>query len=82
MSALPIATSAFAITKSDTALLPGATTGGIHVGIGGTVTVTMASGGNPVEFTAATGTVLPISAIQVWSTGTSASDLVGLIGTA
>lgn len=69
-----------AITPSDTLLLPGATTGGIWVGGTGTLTVTTV-GGTKVEFQAIpAGTLIPIVATQVWSTGTSATLLVSLWG--
>jgi hypothetical protein len=69
-------TSGFAITPSDTALLPGATTGGILVAVGGTLTVTFLSGAK-AQLTVPAGFV-PIIVTQVWSTGTAATGLSGL----
>ena len=72
------AISGFAITPSDTVDLPGATTGGIYVAVGGTLTVTFVSGA-VATLTVPAG-LAPIVATRVWSTGTAATGLSGLIG--
>lgn len=71
------ANSAFAITPSDTANLPAATTAGIYVGSAGTITLTLLSGAT-VQITAVAG-LLPVVAVKVFSTGTAASGLVGFV---
>lgn len=71
------ASSGFPITPSDTVNLPGATTGGIYVGTGGTLTVTFLSGAT-VQLTVPAG-LAPIVVTRVWSTGTTATGLSGLI---
>lgn len=69
---------AFAITKSDENDLAYVTRG-IYVGGNGNVAVVTPKG-NTVTFTGATaGTILPIRAKQVLSTGTTATNLVGLV---
>lgn len=75
--AMASATSAFAITPSDTADLPGITTGGIIVGVAGTVVITLA-GGITVSFNLAAG-YFPIAAKRIWSTGTTATGISGLL---
>lgn len=68
---------AFAITPSDSDELE-TETRAIYVGNGGAIKVKMA-GGETVTFSGVpTGTVLPISVDQVFTTDTSASGLVGL----
>ena len=65
-----------AITLSDTAVIRN--TRAIYVGTGGTIKVTMVDG-NAVTFTLVPGgTVLPVQVITVWSTGTTASNLVAM----
>ena len=75
---VPIARTGFPITPSDSVDLPGATTGGIYVGTGGTLVVTFISGAT-AQLTVPAG-LAPICVTRVWNTGTSASDLSGLIG--
>ena len=72
------ATSGFAITPSDSVDLPGPTTAGIYVATAGTLTVTLSSGAK-ISTTVPTG-LAPLVATRVWSTGTAASGLTGLIG--
>lgn len=75
---MTIATACLGITPSDTANLPGATTGGIWVGAAGTVTVTLL-GGNLGVFVATGSGVIPVCATKVWQTGTgSGLNLMGL----
>lgn len=70
------ADTASAITPSDTA--PNVFTR-IYVGGAGNLKIT-AENGNVVTFTAVpVGTVLPIRTSLVWSTGTTATNLVGLL---
>ena len=50
---------------------------GIWVGVAGNVKIT-SRGGNALTFKGcAAGTVIPWIAVRVWSTGTTATDLVG-----
>ena len=50
---------------------------GLYVGTGGDVKVTTAGGTN-VTFTSVLGsTIIPLGITKVWSTGTTASDIVG-----
>ena len=72
------ATGGFAITPSDSANLPGATTAGIVATAAGTITATLLNG-STVTFQIAAGIMMPIIATKVFSTGTSASGLVGLV---
>ncbi len=67
-----------AVTPSDTVDLPGASTAGIYVGVGGTLTVTMLSG-QIVALVVVAGLV-PIIATRVWSTGTAATNIISLRG--
>lgn len=51
----------------------------LYVGTGGTVTVTPAVGAGQVVFTNVVGgSILPVRVRRVWSTGTTASDIVAL----
>ncbi|WP_377291470.1 hypothetical protein [Rhizobium sp. SG2393] len=67
----------FAITPGDTADLP-ETTRAIYVGAGGTVTVRLASGATVTLADVPAGSLLPLRADRVLSTGTTAASLVGL----
>jgi hypothetical protein len=54
-------------------------TRGIWVGVGGTVVVIGAGDYTPVTFlNVASGTMMPLRAVRVDSTGTTATDLVGV----
>lgn len=68
-----------AVTNSDsTALIP---TRGLYTGTGGDIKVTLAdqSDAQAVTFAATNaGTVLPVQAIKVWATGTTASSIIAL----
>lgn len=69
--------SAYAVTKSDTTVLP--TTRGLYVGGAGDVAVTMAEDQNNVTFTAVpAGSILPVQVTKVLSTGTTATAIVAL----
>ena len=70
---------AFAITPNDSADLAERTRG-IYVGVTGDVVAVMAEHGTTVTFKAmAAGVIHPIAAIRVKSTGTTATDLVGML---
>lgn len=77
-----MATSAFEITPSDTTTFgidPKMPNAGLYIGTGGDVAVTMAGTGEEIVFTnVVSGTFLPILVSQVLSTGTDASDILGL----
>lgn len=69
----------FAITPSDTVNFSRETHGGIYVGGTGDV-VAVLYDGSTVTFTAVpAGTILPVRAIRVNATGTTATNLVGLV---
>ena len=72
-----LATDAFAITASDTTNFTQMASG-IFVGVAGTVAV-VTEQGNVVSFIAPAGGILPISAKRVNATGTTATDLVGMV---
>lgn len=67
----------FEITPSDAADLP-MMTRAIYVGGGGTLRVIMAGGGEFATQVHA-GTLLPWRIRQVYATGTTATDLIGLV---
>lgn len=69
----------FAITKHDTNLLS-ATTRAIWVGGAGDVAVLLEGDSSPVTLVGVpAGTLLPIAATKVLSTGTTATSIVGLL---
>lgn len=65
---------AAAITKSDTANL--ATPSVIYVGGTGNVRVTTAQGDDTIFYGVPAGNVIPVQVIKVWSTDTTATNLV------
>ena len=67
---------AVAITKSDSTVI--APTRGIYVGVTGDLNIVMHVGGSPVVFKAVPVGVLNICAIQVYSTSTTATDMLAL----
>lgn len=68
----------FAITPDDDADLPEMTRA-IYVGAFGTLSVTLASGATITLEGVASGTILPLRTCRVLATGTSASNIVGLV---
>lgn len=68
----------FSISPSDASDLP-ETTRAIYVGTPGDLAVDLASGANLTFTNLASGTILPVRASAVKATGTSASDLIGLV---
>ena len=71
------ATHLFAITPSDTVTFPTATRG-LWIGGAGNVAVKALSDSVAVTFSAVSaGTMLPVCAVQVMATGTTAADIVG-----
>jgi len=67
---------AVVIVPSDSVNL--ATAAVIYVGVGGNVKVTTAQG-TAITFTGVVaGSVIPIQVIRVWSTGTTATNMVGI----
>ena len=67
---------AVVIVPSDSVNL--ATAAVIYVGVGGNIKVTTAQG-TAITFTGVVaGSVLPIQVIRVWSTGTTATNMVGI----
>lgn len=72
------ATHGFAITPHDSTLLS-ETTRAIYVGGFGSVVVVLSSGAELTLANVPAGTVLPVRAQRVKATGTSATQLVGLV---
>ena len=74
------ATSAFAITPSDSVALPTPTTGGIWFGASGSATIQMSAGATVQLAGIVAGTYLPIEVEKVFATGTTSSILaVGFV---
>ena len=69
---------AFAIAPSDTVALT-ETTRAVYVGGAGSIAAIMASGASASFAAVPSGTVLPVRLTKVMATGTSASDIVGLV---
>jgi len=67
---------AYSVTASDTANLPYVSV--IYIGGAGSVKVTTAQGDTVTFVGLQTGSVLPVQALQVWSTGTTATNLIGI----
>lgn len=68
------ATSAVAVTPSDSTELVGVRA--LQIGVGGTLTVT--AGGVDATFTCSDGNIIPIKATKVKLTGTTATNIVAL----
>jgi hypothetical protein len=64
------------VVPNDAVDLPGASSAGLYVGVGGTLTVTTLNG-TKVQMTVVAGLV-PVVATRVWSTGTAATNIVSL----
>lgn len=80
---LRLARHAFVPTQSDTVNLTsrGSTSGalkGLFIGGAGNVKVRMADGVDVTFTGVAAGTLLPIQVVRVWSTGTTATNIVAL----
>ena len=70
---------AVAVTPHNSTHIPGEAIRAPYVGTTGNVAVVFSTDGAPVVFTAVpAGTVLPIRAVRVNNTGTTASNIVGL----
>lgn len=67
---------AAAVTPSNTVNL--ATPAVIYVGGGGAVKVTTAQGSDVTFSGVAAGTVIPVQVLRVWSTGTTATNMVAV----
>ncbi len=72
------ASHAFAIAASDTVNLADVTRA-LYVGGGGDLSVVMLSGETALFSAVVTGTILPLRVRRVNATGSTASDLVGLL---
>jgi len=71
------ASMAFSVTPADSDM--GTPARALYVGVGGDVRVTT-TGGNDVTFTAVPGgSLLPVSVKRVWATGTTATNVIGVI---
>ena len=71
------ASMAFSVTPADPDM--GTPARALYVGVGGDVRVTT-TGGNDVTFTAVPGgSLLPVSVKRVWATGTTATNVIGVI---
>lgn len=71
------ATDAFAVTPSNTTLFTQGTVRALYIGVTGDVTVLCASGA--VTFTAVPVGWFPVNCTRVNSTGTTATNIVGLL---
>lgn len=72
------ANGAAVITPNDSTDLP-IYTRGIYVGVGGHITVDLTDTGTNIQFLSVPqGTILPVQAKRVYSTGTTATNLVAL----
>ena len=67
---------AYSVTASDTINLPYVSV--IYIGGAGSVKVTTAQGDEVTFVGLQTGSVLPVQALRVWSTGTTATNLIGI----
>lgn len=67
---------AASVTLSDSADIPN--TRSLFIGVGGNIQVTMADGQTVVFKNVNTGSVLPVQATRVWTTNTTATDIVAL----
>lgn len=65
-----------AVTLSDSALLP--RTRALYVGTGGNLKVTTAYGTDVTFANAPSGSILPLQVTKVWSTGTTAANVLAL----
>ena len=65
------------ITPSDTVDLSDPTRG-IYVGVSGNIKVTLVSGGTVTFLGAISGSILPVQAIRVYATGTTATNMIAL----
>lgn len=68
----------FAVTPSDSTALA-ETTRALYVGTTGAVALVMASGASITLIGVPSGTILPLRASKVMATGTTATDIVGLV---
>ncbi|MBU1175699.1 MAG: hypothetical protein KKH72_09890 [Alphaproteobacteria bacterium] len=68
----------FAVTPSDATPLA-ETTRALYVGTAGNVSLTFASGASATFTGLAAGSILPVRAVSVLATGTTASGLVALV---
>lgn len=65
---------ALAVTPNDSVNLANPSV--IYVGVGGNIKVTTANGDEPTFVGLLAGSILPVQVIRVWSTGTTATNLV------
>lgn len=73
-----VAIGGFVITPNDEATFP-VRARAIYVGGEGNVTLTSANGADVTFIAVPTGSILPIETLRVRATGTTATNLVGLI---
>ena len=66
-----------AVTPDDTNILTGGVCRGLYVGVSGDVKITTARGSD-VTFLSAPIGILPVQAVRVFDTGTTATDIVAL----
>ncbi len=71
---------AVSVTKSDTVNIPNTTERGccLYIGDSGDVKVKMESGADAISKNVPTGTFLPVLVTRVFSTGTSAAEILAL----
>lgn len=78
MAATGSAVGAVAVTKSDTVNIPRKATRGLYVGVGGDVVVVFENGDAVTFKDVPAGEILPVEAVRVNSTNTTATDILAL----
>ena len=68
---------AFNVVPSDSVDLPGVTSAGLWIGTTGSLTITLVTGAT-ASFASIPVGLFPVLVRKVWSTGTTASNMVGL----
>lgn len=77
-SNLAVARGVFAITPNDTALLAKSARA-LYVGVGGDIKVRSHDASEATFVNVPQGTVLPVECVRVYATGTTATNLIGLV---
>lgn len=68
----------YTITPSDSVPLNFGFTRGIYVGVTGNVKVTTVNGTSAIFVAVPAGYIIPVAAKLIWSTGTTATSIVGM----
>src|SRR5947207_5408242 len=77
--AVPTYRSAVAVTPSDTVNLTSAPSAGLYIGVTGDVKVDMAGSGTAIVFKAVPVGILAVKVNRVYSTGTTATNILELL---